>query len=79
VVTPTAMAMVAPTAMVAMTIAAKAMVDATSVNCGGKHDYGDNNGNGTTATVMATTATAMVTATATATTKEVTATAITEM
>jgi hypothetical protein len=44
VVTPTAMAMAAPRAMVAMTIIAKAMADATSVNFNGKRDYGDNNG-----------------------------------
>jgi hypothetical protein len=81
VVTPTVMAMAAPTAMVAMTITAKAMADVTSVNCNGKHDYGNNNGHCVAATVMATTATAtaMATATATARTIAATATATTEM
>jgi hypothetical protein len=79
VVTPTAMAMAAPTAMVAMSITAKVMADATSVSCNGERDYGDNNGNGATATVMATTATAAATATATATMKTATATATTEI
>ncbi len=43
----------------------KATADATSVNCNGKRVYGNNNGDGTTARVMATmkaTATAMATA-----------------
>ncbi len=44
----------------------KAMADATSVNCNGKHIYGNNNGNAATGTVTATTKAA---ATATATTK----------
>jgi hypothetical protein len=79
VVTPTAMTMVAPMAMVAMTITPKAMADVTSVNCNGERDYGDNDGNGSTATVIATTAMAMATATATATTKVVTAMAMMEM
>jgi hypothetical protein len=79
VVTPTAMAMAAPTVMVAMTITAKAMADATSVNCNGKRDYGNNNRDGATATVMATTATAMATATVMAMTKVAMATATTEM
>ncbi len=73
------MAMAAPTAMVVMTITAKATVDATSVNCNGKRDYGNNDGNSVTATVVATMATATVMATATATTKAATATATTEM
>ncbi len=65
VVTPTAMAMAVPTAMVAMTIAANSTADATSVNCNDKLDYGNNDGNGVTATVTATTATATATVMAT--------------
>jgi hypothetical protein len=79
VVTLTAMAMAALTAMVAMTITAKLMADATSVNCNGKHDYGNNDGNSAIATVMATTATAMGMATAMVAMKAVTATATAEM
>ncbi len=69
VVRPTAIAMTAPMAMVAMTIIAKATADGTSINCNGKCDYGNNDGNSATATVTVTTATATATAKATATTK----------
>ncbi len=73
------MAMAVPTAMVAMTITAKVTADATSVNCIGKHDYGNNDGNGATEMVTAMMATATATATAMATTKAATVTATTEM
>jgi hypothetical protein len=78
-VTPTAMAMVVPTVMVRTIVTAKAMADATSVNCSGKHDCGNNNGDGMTATVTAMTATATATVTAMATTKVAGATVKTEI
>jgi hypothetical protein len=79
VVMPTAMAMVVPTAMVAMTITAKAMADATSVNCNGKRGYRNNDGDSVTAMVMTPMATGTVMATATAMTKAGTVTARTKM
>jgi hypothetical protein len=79
VVTPTAMAMVSPMAMVAMTKTAKATSDATTVNCNGKCDYGDNDDDGATAMVTATTAMVMAMATVMATTKAAMAAAMTEM
>jgi hypothetical protein len=63
------------------TITAKAMADATSINCNDERNYGNNDGKGTTAKVMVTTATAtaMAGATVMATTKAATATSMMEM